>query len=86
MDNFASKWDAPETSEPVKEHKEPELTPKHVGNPEKNGNSEKTKLISNDARDEERRRLLREVEVRRLSKNTYLILLYCLGQNCRVPG
>jgi hypothetical protein len=70
LDNFTSKWDAPETSEPViiKEDRS-----------DKNGHSESIKLTSNDSRDEERRKLLREVEVRAYIRVHYNF--FCLAEN-----
>lgn len=67
MDNFTSKWDAPETSEPKLADRErlDSSSSRRSERSEKNGgNNDAVKLVSSSARDEERRRLLRDVEVK----------------------
>lgn len=62
LDNFTSKWDAPELSEPTYSGKD-SVSSKRSDRSEADGDNEAINLISS-ARDEERRRLLREIELK----------------------
>jgi hypothetical protein len=66
LDNFTSKWDAPETIDverKVSNADSHDSSNSKQERSDKNG-SDTIKLITNDAHEEEKRRLLREIELK----------------------
>ncbi|KAI6192110.1 hypothetical protein M3Y97_00301000 [Aphelenchoides bicaudatus] len=63
LDNFTSKWDAPETSDSKPAHADRTDSTRSERSDKNGGHNDSLKLVSS-AREEERRRLLREVELK----------------------